>query len=258
MSNSRRNFLTLSSQLLAAGVLLKAPIISARDNNKIKAIAFDAFPIFDPRPIFGLVKKLYPKNGQEFGVLWRTRIFEYTWLLTSANRYEDFWICIDNALVYTAKHLNINLSAENHQLLMNAFLSLKAYPDVKPILSELKSSGIKLAFLSNMTEKMLYAGIKNSGLEGYFDHVLSTDQVRTFKPDPKAYQLALDAFGLNRNQIAFTAFASWDAIGSKWFGYPTFWLNRLNFTAENLGLLPDGKGTTLTELSRFVKHHHSS
>jgi len=256
MSCDRRKFLGLSAKIMLTGAVFTTPLVSAQANiSPIKAIAFDAFPIFDPRPIFALVKKLYPTKAKEFSVLWRTRIFEYTWLLTSAGKYEDFWTCIDNALVYTAQQLQVTLTAENRQQLMNAFLKIKAYPDVKPVLSELKSSGIKLAFLSNMTEKMLNTGIANSGLEGYFDFVLSTDQVKTFKPDPRAYQMAVDAFNLSRNEIAFTAFASWDAVGAKWFGYPTFWLNRLKFTSENLGLSGDGTGTTLAELSTFVKQY---
>lgn len=253
ISNERRKFLGFSTKLVIATAALKIPLVSAQDNIQIKAIAFDAFPIFDPRPIFGLVKKLFPEKGEEFSVLWRTRIFEYTWLLTSAGKYQDFWTCIDNALVYTARQLKVNMTKDHHNQLMNAFLQIKAFPDVKPILSELKSSGIKLAFLSNMTEQMLNTGIKNSGLEGYFDHVLSTDRVKTFKPDPKAYQMAIDEFNLNRNEIAFTAFASWDAVGAKWFGYPTFWLNRLKFTPENLGLAPNATGTTFKELASFIK-----
>lgn len=256
MTFDRRKFLGLSAKLITASAATSlVPNVLAGSNGKIKAIAFDAFPIFDPRPIFGLVKKLYPKVGNEFSLLWRTRIFEYTWLLTSAGQYQDFWECIDNALVFTAKKLEVDLTTENHARLMNAFLSVKAFPDVKPVLSDLKSSGIKLAFLSNMTEKMLNSGIKNSGLEGYFDHVLSTDSVKTFKPDPKAYQLAVDAFGLQRKEIAFAAFASWDAVGAKWFGYPTFWVNRLKFSAENLGFSADGSGTKLSELANFVKNH---
>jgi 2-haloacid dehalogenase len=116
----------------------------------------------------------------------------------------------------------------------------------------LKGAGIRLAFLSNMTSKLLDAGIRNSGLEGLFDHVLSTDRVRTFKPDPRAYQMALDAFMLQREEILFVAFAGWDAAGAKWFGYPTFWVNRLGLPAEELGVVADGVGRDLDELVRFA------
>ena len=252
--NNRRQFIQLGGKILLSGAAFSlSPDLLAQPNSRIKAIAFDAFPIFDPRPIFKLVQKLYPEKGKQFAVLWRTRIFEYTWLLTSAGKYQDFWACIDNALIFTAKQLKVDLTEPNRQQLMQAFLKIKAFPDVKPVLSDLKAHGIKLAFLSNMTDHMLNTGIKNSGLENYFDHVLSTDQIKTFKPDPKAYQLAVDAFNLPRNEIAFAAFASWDAIGAKWFGYPTFWVNRLNFIAENLGDMADASGNQLSELASFVK-----
>lgn len=256
MSVSRRKFMGLTSKVMLASAVLKIPTVGAENSSSIKAIAFDGFPIFDPRPIFGLVNKLYPEKGKEFSVLWRTRIFEYTWLLNSAGKYQSFWTCVEDALIFTAQELQINLTPINHKKLMNAFLSIKAYPDVKPVLTELKASGIKLAFLSNLTEKMLRQGVENSGLEGYFDHFLVTDNVQTFKPVPKAYQMGVDAFKLQREEIAFAAFASWDAIGAKWFGYPTFWVNRLKFKPENLGLAPDGTGTTLAELASFVKQHN--
>jgi 2-haloacid dehalogenase len=104
-----------------------------------------------------------------------------------------------------------------------------------------------------MTTKMLDAGIKNAGLDGAFEHVLSTDRIKAYKPDPRAYQMAIDAFELKREEILFAAFAGWDAAGAKWFGSPTFWVNRLNLPAEELGVAPDAMGRDLTALVSFVK-----
>ena len=99
---------------------------------------------------------------------------------------------------------------------------------------------------------MLEAGIQNSHLQGVFDHVLSTDRVKVYKPDPRAYQMAVDAFGLQPEQILFAAFAGWDAAGAKSFGYPTFWVNRQNQPAEELGVGPDRTGRELNELVAFL------
>jgi 2-haloacid dehalogenase len=49
------------------------------------------------------------------------------------------------------------------------------------------------------------------------------------------------------------AFAGWDAAGAKWFGYPTFWVNRLNLPGEELGVTADAIGRDLTDVVRFVK-----
>jgi len=103
-----------------------------------------------------------------------------------------------------------------------------------------------------MTAELLESGIRNSGLDSMFDHVQSTDRVKACKPDPRAYGMALDAFGLKREEILFAAFAGWDAAGAKSFGYPTFWVNRQNQLAEELGVTPDAGGITLDDLVSFV------
>ena len=103
-----------------------------------------------------------------------------------------------------------------------------------------------------MTAQILKAGIHNSGLDGMFDHVLSTDRVKAFKPDPRAYQMGLDAFHLKRHEILFAAFAGWDAAGAKAFGYPTYWVNRQNQPAEELGVSPDATGANLLDLVAYA------
>jgi 2-haloacid dehalogenase len=120
-------------------------------------------------------------------------------------------------------------------------------------------SGIRIvnleesAFLANLTPQMLDAAIKSSKLEGFFEYNLSMDAVKAYKPDARAYQMAIDAFKLRREEILFAAFGGWDAVGGKNFGYPTFWVNRLNLPVEQLDVAPDGIGATLTALVDFVK-----
>ena len=96
----------------------------------------------------------------------------------------------------------------------------------------------------NMTPAMLAGGVERAGLGDVFEQVLSTERVRSFKPSPAAYRLGVEAFGLDRGQIGFAAFAGWDAAGARWFGYPTLWINRLGAPREELGLeeVPTGVG----------------
>ena len=135
---------------------------------------------------------------------------------------------------------------------MAAYLELKAWPDVAQVLRSLKEAGLRLAFLSNATRGILDSGIKNSGLGNVFEHMLSIDQASTHKPDPKAYRMAVDAFDLEREEIAFVAFAGWDAAGALSFGYPTYWANRLGSRAEELGVRPDAEANDLKGLLAFV------
>lgn len=253
MPLNRREFLNLAAAGIATGLLASHPLARAATNPKIKAIAFDAFPIFDPRPVFALAEQLFPGRGTELSNAWRIRQFEYQWLRVLSGRYADFWQATEDALVFSGEMLKLDLTPDKRKQLMEAYLGLKTWPDVPPALDSLKSAGIRLAFLSNANTKILDAGIKNSGLEGVFEYVLSTDKIKTYKPDPRAYQMAIDAFGLKKEEILFVAFAGWDAAGAKSFGYTTFWVNRLNLPAERLGTTPDAIGQNLNDLVSFVK-----
>ena len=253
MPLDRRQFFNLTVAGIATGLLASNPLARAAPGPKIKAIVFDAFPIFDPSPVFALAEQLFPGRGAELSNAWRTRQFEYQWLRALSGHYADFWQTTEDALVFSSEMLKLDLTPDKRKQLMDAYLGLKAWPDVPPALQSVKEAGIRLAFLSNATPKILDAGIKNSGLEGVFDHVLSTDKIRTYKPDPRAYQMAIDAFGLKRAEILFVPFAGWDAAGAKSFGYTTFWVNRLNLPTEKLGVAPDAAGQSLDDLVVFMK-----
>lgn len=158
----------------------------------------------------------------------------------------------DDALVFAARLLALELSSEKRERLLSAYLELKTWPEVIPALTTLKAAGVDLALLSNFTPRMLNRCIEAAGIEGIIEHVLSTDAAQTYKPDPRAYQLGIDALKLPREQILFVAFAGWDAAGAKSFGFPTYWVNRLGLPPEELGVLPDAVGSSLTDLIEHV------
>jgi 2-haloacid dehalogenase len=252
-SNGRRNFIKSTSKAMVATSLVSSPLnLFFNHSTRIKAIAFDAFPVFDPRPVFALVETIFPEQGKELSNVWRTKQFEYCWLRTAAKQYRNFWKVTEDALVYAAKKTGADLSPPNKKELMDQYLELNIWGDVLPVLEELKKKGIKLSFLSNMTGEMLVSCIRHCKIERYFDHVISTDSARSYKPDPKTYQLGIDTLKLKREEILFVAFAGWDASGAKWFGYPTFWINRLNYPSEELDAISDGIGNNMTGLMEFI------
>lgn len=253
MSLSRRAFLIHAAAGVATAIMGTATSARAVTGRRIEAIAFDAFPILDPRPVFALAEQLFPGKGAELSAVWRTRQFEYQWLRALSGRYADFWQTTDDGLVFAAELLKLDLTPDKHKRLMEAYLELEAWPDVASALQSLKGAGLRLALLSNATPAILDAGIKNSRLGDSFEHVLSTDARKTYKPAPRAYEMAIDAFGLAREEILFVAFAGWDVAGAKSFGYTTYWVNRLGLPVERLGVVPDGIGDDLDDLVGFVK-----
>lgn len=239
--------------VVAAVLIVPGPASAQRElEPSFKAIAFDAFPIFDPRPIARLAEDIYPGRGAELMSTWRARQFEYQWLRALAGQYVDFMQATEESLVFATEQLGLELSEESRRRLMSSYMNLSTWPDAVESVKALREAGLRLVFLSNMTEPMLSAGLEKADLTGDFEAVFSTDQVRSYKPDPKAYGIAAEKLKLSREEILFVAFAGWDAAGAKWFGYPTFWVNRLGGPMEELGVTPDAAGEDLQALVEYV------
>lgn len=237
---SRRDFL-----VAAAGSAAAALAHPLRD---IDAVAFDAFVIFDPRPVATMADALRPGLADA----WRVRQFEYSWLRVCSGHYVDFWQVTHDALVYAAKSLRLELTAIQRDALLDRFLALPIWPDVPAALRSLQAAGLRLTLLSNFTAAMLHANIQSAGLDAMFDAVVSTDRARTYKPDPRAYALGPHAMKVRRERMLFAAFAGWDAAGATQFGLRTFWVNRLQAPPEELGVVPAAVGTSLIDLANHL------
>src|SRR4030095_10037803 len=252
---SRKIFIQLAS-LATTTTLSTLAIPSSKSNaSKIKAVAFDAFPIFDPRPIFNRLDEFFPEKAKQFIEVWQSRQFTYQWLRVSANQYKNFWEVTKDAFDFALAQFGLRLSDKEKNLIMAGYETMNVWPDVVPALKAIKSEGLTVCFLSNMTTKMLQQGIQNSNLEEFFDLVISTDEAQTYKPSRSAYQMGVDRLKLKKEEILFVPYAGWDMAGAKWFGYPTFWVNRSRGQIEELDAKPDGIGTNLNELVKFVREY---
>ncbi len=214
--------------------------------HEIKACVFDAYgTLFD---VHSAVAQHTHRmaNASSVSMLWRTKQLEYTWLRTLMGRYIDFWEVTGDALDFALDTSGISDSQLRDDLLQ-AYLSLSCYSEVPEVLEQLKKRHIRCAILSNGSPEMLAAAVKNAGLESSFDAVLSVDQIRIYKPDPRVYQQAVDALGLEASEIAFQSSNAWDAAGASAFGFQVVWVNRFGQKAERLGVsvsaeLPDLSG----------------
>ena len=188
----------------------------------IKAIAFDLYgTLFDVHSVVARCDGQFPGRGLEISKTWRQKQLEYTWLRSLMNRYVTFEHATEDALRFTCQHLELNLDDEACHALCDAYLHLQPFPEVPKALPELRRRGLKLAVLSNGSPHSISAVVGNAGLRAEFDHLLSVDPVRVYKPDDRAYELAEQAFGVSRTSILFVSSNGWDATGARYFGFPT-------------------------------------
>jgi len=222
-----------------------------------QAIAFDAYgTLFDVYSIGALAEKCYPGKGDALAALWRDKQIEYTRLRTMCSMYKPFWEVTQDALIFSCKKLGLQLDFDAQNILMGQYAKLQAFPENLAVLQQLRQMNLKLAILSNGNLYMLESAVNAAGMQGLFSHLLSVDAVKKFKTAPEAYQLGPDVFGLPAKKILFVSSNSWDVCGATWFGYTSFWVNRANAPMEELGVTPDGQGSSLTDLLSFVSQHH--
>lgn len=215
---------------------------------RIRGYLFDAYgTLFDVHSVVEAGRTI-TSDPVALSMLWRQKQLEYTWLRSLMGRYEDFWAVTESALRHAIRRLGLTASDADVARLMDAYLSLACFPDVREALDRLR--GHRLAILSNGAPKMLAAAVTSSGLGGYFDAVLSVDTAKIFKPSPRAYAIGPDTLGIPAGELLFISSNGWDVAGAKAFGYRVAWCNRMNAADEELGVGADLVIRSLAELPR--------
>lgn len=214
----------------------------------VKAWVFDAYgTLFDPFSVQAKAEHFFPGRGEALGRLWRSRQLEYTWLRALMNRYADFWQVTREALVFACRSLGLRCEETQQEGLMQEYLHLKVYPGVTAGLETLSNQ--RRAILSNGSPQMLEAVVEHSGLKQVFAALLSVDKVRTYKPHPAVYQLAVEALKLKKSEIGFVSSNYWDAAGASAYGFSAFWLNHSKAEPDELGIAPEAAIADLHELA---------
>jgi 2-haloacid dehalogenase len=214
-----------------------------------KAVVFDAYgTLFDVHSVASLAEQLWPGRGDALSQAWRAKQLEYSWLRTMSGRYKPFWDVTRDALRHSAARLGLPLDAAGETRLMNQYASLSAFPENLAALRALKAAGLPIGILTNGNRAMIDVSIRSAGMDGLFDHVLSSEQVESFKTGDRIYALGPAAFGCPARRILFVSSNGWDAIASRWYGYTSFWINRGGLPPEHLDTEPDHTGRLLTDV----------
>jgi 2-haloacid dehalogenase len=203
----------------------------------IRGYVFDAYgTLFDVHSVVEAGREI-TSDPVALSTTWRQKQLEYTWLRALMGAYVDFWVVTEAALRYTIRRLGLTATDAQVRRLMEAYLSLACFPEVKAALGRL--AGRPRAVLSNGAPSMLAAAVTSAGLTPLLEHVISVDRVKTYKPSPLVYALGPDMLGASAGELLFVSSNGWDVAGAKAFGYQVAWCNRTGAPEEELGMRPD-------------------
>ena len=217
----------------------------------IKAIIFDAYgTLFDVNSAAEKCKERLGDKWEGFANYWRTTQLEYTWLRSLMRRHKDFWQITKDSLDKSMNFYNIDNSMRSE--LLNLYKVLSPFTEVTDTLKKLEQSNYKLAILSNGTPDLLNELVVSNQLKDIFDDIFSVEEVGIFKPDSKVYDLPINKYNIEKNEVLFLSANTWDVSGAGNYGYNTVWVNRNNNIFDKLDFKPNQQISNLSELLDLI------
>ena len=213
----------------------------------VKAIIFDAYgTLFDVNSAAEKCKDKIGDKWEAFANFWRTTQLEYTWLRSLMNRHKDFWQITEDSLDKSIKTYKIDPLMKNE--LLDLYKTLSPYKEVHEVLTKLKEKNFKLAILSNGTPSLLNKLVKSNNLDNLFNDIFSIEQVGIYKPDSKVYDMPINKYQIQKNEVAFLSANTWDVSGGGNYGYNSIWVNRNKNIFDNLDFVPKHEIKNLSDL----------
>ena len=217
----------------------------------VTACVFDAYgTLFDVNSAAAKCKEKLGDKWENFANAWRTTQLEYTWLRSLMKKHKNFWQITEDSLDHAMATFNIDKNMRNE--LLNLYKELSPYPEVKECLEALKSKKIKIAILSNGTPDLLKGLVESNNIQSYFDNIISVEDVKIYKPDPKVYEMPIKKYRCKPNNICFLSSNTWDVSGGGVFGYNAIWVNRLNKVFDKLDYSPQYTINNLNQLLELI------
>jgi 2-haloacid dehalogenase len=216
------------------------------------AFVFDAYgTLFDVHAAMARHRTACGPDADRFSELWRTKQLEYTWTQTLADHYLDFQTLTERALDFALTRFpSVNKTLRGQ--LLDAYMTLDAYPDARATLQALKARGEKTAILSNGSPRMLDAAVSAAGIGALLDQVFSVDSVKMYKPRREVYELVTGHFSAKPADIVFVSSNRWDVMGATAFGFRCAWINRASNPEEYPDHPPVTKLVDLKSLLDFT------
>ncbi len=148
-------------------------------------------------------------------------------------------------------------------------IRLKTHPLVKEVLEEIKEKGYKIAILTGTWEKKIesfqdsgYAKekrktleklLKNSGLDKIVDKLFITYEHATVKPNPTAFKIVLDYFGVKPEEAIMVGDKEADLLASKVGISPILFDPEERYSGK---IIPDYRIKSFPELPKIIESYN--
>ena len=218
-------------------------------------LAFDVYgTLIDTQGVTAKLQEVVADKATEFARVWRDKQLEYAFRRGLMQNYENFAVCTRHALDYTCSLYKLPLTEEQRRQLLEAYRVLPPFDDVQDALSRLALAGYRMYAFSNGSEEAVETLLKTAGIRNFFQGLVSTDDLKSFKPSPavyahflrKAHAAGAEAWLISGNPfdvigaISMGMHAAWvrrspEAVFDPWEIEPTLTVESLRDLADRIG-----------------------
>ena len=181
-------------------------------------------------------------SSEQAGRAWRA---EYLRLTYGCGQYVEYETLVKQAAQY------VGLPDSAPQALEDNWLQLTPWEGALAALQQLQPH-CKLAVVTNCSARLGRQAA--SILPVQWDVVVTAEEAGAYKPDPRPYQLALDALNVLPHQAAFVAGSSYDMFGTAAVGLRTYWHNRICLPLVAGAQRPEIESPALDSLAAWASH----
>lgn len=192
-----------------------------------QVLALDVYgTLIDTAGITAALRPLVGEPAAEFAANWRSKQLEYTFRYGLMRVYRDFRVCTRQALRHCCAEFGVTLAQNGCAELMAKYNQLPAFADVLTGLDALRHAGVRMYAFSNGVPDDLAQLLEHAQISHYLSDVVSVDEVRSFKPDPKVYQHFLRRAQVEASAACLVSANPFDICGARAAGLNAVFLRR--------------------------------
>lgn len=142
--------------------------------------------------------------------------------------YKKYRQVLIESVERTLRRHNLLVAAGDGRRLAEAWGTFAPYPDVKPVLHQLKEH-YRLAIISNVDNDIIRQTVAGIGVE--FDAIFTAENCKAYKPSRVPFEHALRSMGVPPQDVLHVAFGyQYDHGTASEMGFMTVWVNRRRLT----------------------------
>lgn len=168
---------------------------------------------------------------------------------TVTEKYSDFSSMATAIFRMVSQKFEIDISDDEITSILDTIKVLPPYSDVMEALTRLEKAGFTMVALTNGNQDVAENQLEYAGLDPFFTHIISVENVGRYKPHAEPYRFVLDKMKIAAKDALMVAAHGWDIVGANRMGLQTAFVEREGKFIYPLGERPDLTGKTVLEVA---------